>query len=250
MEPEFRNFQSEAETDSGYETPNVGKLDRLISTLGGAGLIVFGLMKPSKTKTALSLLTGSALIYHGATGRSKVYKALGIGTAGKGTPATSVPSETGIRVEKTVIIDRPASELYRFWRNLENLPNFMQHLDSVRMLDNRNSHWKVKGPAGLEIEWYAEIINDVPNETIGWKSLDSADVDHAGSVHFQSLDENRTQVDVTMKYKPPAGKIGAAFAKLFGEDPKNQIANDLQTFKAHMEAQKFSSSDEQLNPFN
>jgi uncharacterized membrane protein len=225
-------------------------LDRLISTLGGAGLIVYGLMKSSKTKTALSLLTGGALIYHGATDRSKIYKALGIGTAGKGTAATSVPSETGIRLERTVIIDRPASELYRFWRNLENLPNFMQHLDSVRMLDNRNSHWKVKGPAGLEIEWYAEIINDVPNETIGWKSLDSADVDHAGSVHFQPLDENRTQVDVTMKYKPPAGKIGAAFAKLLGEDPKNQIANDLQTFKAHMEAQKFSSSNEELNPFN
>ncbi|HSE40051.1 MAG TPA: SRPBCC family protein [Acidobacteriota bacterium] len=249
MQSEFRNA-AKSQLEGEYETPNVGKIDRVISALGGAGLIVYGLMKPSKAKTALSLLTGGALIYRGATGRSRVYKALGIGSAGKGTPATSVAAETGIRVEKSIIIDRPASELYRFWRNLENLPNFMQHLDSVRMLDNRNSHWRVKGPAGMEIEWYAEIINDVPNERIGWKSLDSADVDHAGSVHFQPIDENRTQVDVTMKYNPPAGKIGAAFAKLFGEDPKTQVAEDLQTFKAHMETQKFSSSNEELNPFN
>jgi uncharacterized membrane protein len=240
MQSESRHFQSQ----------NVGKIERLISTISGAGLIVYGLIKPSRTKTSLTLLTGGALICRGATGHSLVYKALGIGTAGKGTPATSVPTETGLRVDKTIIIERPAPELYRFWRNLENLPNFMQHLDTVRMLDKRNSHWKVRGPAGMEIEWYAEIINDVPNERIGWKSLDSADVDHAGSVHFHPLNENRTQVDVTLKYSPPAGKLGAAFAKLFGEDPESQIQEDLQTFKAHMEAKKFTGSNEQLNPLN
>ena len=249
MQSEFRNFQPEQKVGLAHRPPNVGKVERLISTLSGAGLIVYGLMKPSRTKTALSLLGAGALIYRGATGRSCIYKALGIGTAGKGTAATSVPAETGIRVEKTVIIERPASELYRFWRNLENLPNFMQHLDSVRMLDNRNSHWKVRGPAGMEIEWYAEIINDVPNERIGWKSLDSADVDHAGSVHFQSLDDNRTQVDVTLKYLPPAGKLGAVFAKLFGENAETQIEEDLHAFKAHMETEKFTGSHEQLNPF-
>jgi uncharacterized membrane protein len=112
------------------------------------------------------------------------------------------------------------------------------------MLDNRNSFWKVKGPAGMNIEWYAEIINDLPNERIGWKSLDSADVDNAGSVHFQPINENRTQVDITLKYAPPAGKIGNAFAKLLGEDPKLQIAEDLENFKSHMESQELASTTE------
>jgi uncharacterized membrane protein len=231
-------------TASGHEVQNLGKAERICSTITGAGLIAFGLIKRSKLKTALSLAAGSILVYRGATGHSKLYKALGIGTAPKAMPATSVAEETGVRIEETIIVDRPVSEVYKYWRNLENLPQIMRHLESVRMQDNRNSHWKVKGPAGISIEWYAEIINDLPNERIGWKSLDSADVDNAGSVHFQPINENRTQIDVTLKYAPPAGKIGNAFAKLFGEDPKSQIAEDLEAFKSLMESQELASATE------
>jgi uncharacterized membrane protein len=231
-------------TASGHQVQNLGKTERIISTIGGAGLIAFGLIKRSKLTTALSLATGSFLLYRGATGHSGLYKSLGIGTAPKATPATSVAEETGVRIDETIIIDRPVEEVYKYWRNLENLPQIMRHLESVRMLDNRNSHWKVKGPAGMNIEWYAEIINDLPNERIGWKSLDSSDVDNAGSVHFQPINENRTQIDVTLKYAPPAGKIGNAFAKLLGEDPKSQIAEDLDNFKSHMESQEFANANE------
>src|SRR5262245_51241270 len=112
MQSESRNFQAERKIGPTHQSQNIGRLDRLISTIGGAGLIFYGLMKPSRTKTTLTLLTGGALICRGATGHSMVYKALGIGTAGKGTPATTVPSETGLRVDKTIIIERPASELY------------------------------------------------------------------------------------------------------------------------------------------
>lgn len=231
-------------TASGHQVQNLGKAERIISTIGGAGLIAFGFKNSSNIAKALSFAAGSCLLYRGATGHSRLYKSLGIGTAPKATPATSVAEETGVRIDETIIVDRPVEEVYRFWRNLENLPQIMRHLESVRMLDNRNSFWKVKGPAGMNIEWYAEIINDLPNERIGWKSLDSSDVDNAGSVHFQPINDNRTQIDITLKYAPPAGKIGNAFAKLFGEDPKLQIAEDLENFKSHMESQELASTTE------
>ncbi len=229
---------------SGHEVQNLGTAERIISSIGGAGLIAFGFKKRSNITKALSLAAGSCLLYRGATGHSRLYKSLGIGTAPKATPATSVAEETGVRIDETIIVDRPVSEVYRYWRNLENLPQIMRHLESVRMLDDRNSHWKVRGPAGMNIEWYAEIINDLPDERIGWKSLDTADVDNAGSIHFQPINENRTQIDVTLKFAPPAGKIGNAFAKLLGEDPKSQIAEDLENFKLNMEAQELASSAE------
>lgn len=229
---------------SGHEVQNLGTAERIISSIGGAGLIAFGFKKRSKITKALSLAAGSCLLYRGATGHSRLYKSLRIGTAPKATPATSVAEETGVRIDETIIIDRPVSEVYRYWRNLENLPQIMRHLESVRMLDNRNSHWKVKGPAGMNIEWDAEIINDLPNERIGWKSLDSADVDNAGSVHFRPINDNRTQIDVTLKFAPPGGKIGNALAKFLGEDPKSQIAEDLENFKSLMEAQELASTTE------
>jgi uncharacterized membrane protein len=232
------------QTASGHEVQNLGKAERIISTIGGAGLIAFGIKNRSKIAKALSFAAGSCLIYRGATGHSNLYKALRVGTAPKATPETSVADETGIRIDETIIVDRPVEEVYKFWRNLENLPQIMRHLETVRMLDSRNSYWKVKGPAGMNIEWYAEIINDLPNERIGWKSLDSAVVDNAGSVHFQPINENRTQIDVTLKYAPPAGRIGNTFAKLLGEDPKSQIAEDLDNFKSHMESQELASSKE------
>lgn len=231
-------------TASGHEVQNLGKAERIISTIGGAGLIAFGFKNRSKIAKALSFAAGSCLIYRGATGHSRLYKSLGVGTAGKATPATSVAEQTGVRVEETIIVDRPVAEVYKYWRNLENLPQIMRHLETVRMLDNQNSYWKVKGPAGMTLEWYAEIINDLPNERIGWKSLDSADVDNAGSVHFQPINDNRTQIDVTLKYAPPAGKIGNAFAKFLGEDPKSQIAEDLESFKSLMESQELASTTE------
>ena len=238
------NITDADQTCSGHRVQNVGKAERIISTIGGAGLIAFGIKNRSKIAKAFSFVAGSCLLYRGATGHSSLYKALRVGTASKATPATSVAEETGVRIDETIIIDRPVSEVYRYWRNLENLPQIMRHLESVRMLDDRNSHWKVKGPAGMIIEWDAEIINDLPDERIGWRSLDTADIDNAGSVHFQPINENRTQIDVTLKFASPAGKLGNAFLKLFGEDPKSQISEDLQNFKSLMEAQELASTAE------
>src|SRR3981189_258564 len=112
----------------------------------------------------------------------------------------------------------------------------MNHLYSVKMVDDRKSHWVAVGPAGIRVEWYAEIINDVEDQLIAWRSLEGSDVDNAGSVSFRpAVDGDGTDVKVSLQYNPPAGELGAAVAKLFGQDPRKQIRNDLKCFKRLME---------------
>src|SRR6478672_13941029 len=141
-----------------------------------------------------------------------------------------------IHVERSIRIDRSPEELYQFWRNFENLPRFMNHLQSVQVLDHSRSHWVAKAPAGRTVEWDAEIINEIPGELIGWRTLDGADVVSAGSVWFKPATGGRgTEVRVRMQYDPPAGKVGAALAWLLGHDPAATIREDLRRFKQLME---------------
>ena len=125
------------------------------------------------------------MLYRGATGRWPLAGVLGLASNEKSHPATSVPHETGVKVERAIRIDKTPDELYRFWRNLENLPRFMSQVVEIKRLDDKRSHWKVRSLAGATFGWDAEIINDVPNELLAWRSLDDTDVDHAGSVHFE-----------------------------------------------------------------
>jgi uncharacterized membrane protein len=153
----------------------------------------------------------------------------------------SVPHDEGFKIEKSVIVRRPAAELYQFWRNFENLPRFMNHLKSVSA-NGQRSHWVARGPLGKGVEWDAEIINEIPAEVIGWRSLDGADVPNAGSVHFKELNSSSgTEVRVVMKYSPPAGAVGALVAALFGENPEQQLNDDLSRFKEVMETGQVSS---------
>jgi uncharacterized membrane protein len=153
-----------------------------------------------------------------------------------GVRAPSVPHEQGIHVEKSITINRSPAEIYQFWRNFENLPRFMSHLKSVQVIDERRSHWVAKAPAGMSVEWDAEIIDDTPNERISWRSLEGADVPNAGSVRFKPTPGDRgTVVIVEIQYKPPGGALGAAIAKLFGEEPEQQVADDLRAFKQVMD---------------
>jgi uncharacterized membrane protein len=142
----------------------------------------------------------------------------------------------GIKLERGVTIDKPPQELYRFWRKLGNLPRFMKHLESVRTIDDKRSHWLAKAPGGTRIEWEAEIYNEKENELIAWRSLQNADVNNAGSVHFTALPDGRgTEVKVVINYEPPAGRLGAAVAKLLGEDPARELEDDLVRLKQLME---------------
>jgi uncharacterized membrane protein len=156
----------------------------------------------------------------------------------------SLPRDRSIRVQKSITINRSPEELYRFWHNFENLPRFMSHLDSVQVTGEKRSHWRAKAPIGMRVEWDAEIINDRPNELIAWRSLEGADVDSAGSVHFKRAPGERgTEVRVEMQYIPPGGVVGATIAKLFGEEPEQQVSGDLRRFKQVMETGEIIQSE-------
>ena len=161
--------------------------------------------------------------------------------------ASSVGLTSNIHVKKSMMVNRSPEELYQFWRNFENLPRFMTHLEAVQVQGDRHSHWKAKAPAGTTVEWDAEITDDRPNEQIAWRSLENADVHNTGSVRFERAAGNRgTKVTVEVYYDAPGGAIGAALAKLFGEEPSQQVQDDLRIFKQVMETGEMVRSDATL----
>lgn len=225
---------------SGYRrgAPNVGTLERILSAAAGVALIGYSYQR-NRLRSVLVPL-GTSLVARAVTGNCPVSRALGRNTAGRvsaRSPVASVQRGQGIKVEQSVIIDRTAEELYAYWRDFENLPRFMNHLESVTTTGQDRSHWAVKGPAGTLIEWDAEIHNEIRNELIAWRSLPGAEVNNAGSVHFRPIaGGSRTLVRVVLSYEPPAGRLGAAVARLFGEEPSQQVREDLRRFKEVMEA--------------
>jgi uncharacterized membrane protein len=216
---------------------NVAEVERWASALGGAALTVLGI-KQRSVAGAMIAASGGALIYRGATGYCPVYAATGVSTAnGELDTKRALGGARGVNVEQAVTINRSPDELYRFWRSFENLPKFMSHLVSVQTLDQRRSHWVARAPAGRTVEWDAEIINEIPGELIGWRTLHGADVVSAGSVRFKPATGGRgTEVHVRLQYSPPGGKIGAAIAWMLGHEPSQTILEDLRTFKQLMEA--------------
>lgn len=154
-----------------------------------------------------------------------------------------------IEVRKTISIARSPVEIYAFWRNLENLPRFMAYLDSVRVVDDRTSAWKAKGPIGSQYEWQAEITEDRPGELIAWRSLPPSDAFNTGTVAFlPAPGEQGTEVHVELRYEPPAGPIGAAIAKLFGREPGQQVMSDLRRLKQVLETGEVMHSDASVAP--
>jgi uncharacterized membrane protein len=231
----LRQMEREPPARSNVAALNVGDTERWLSLAGGGLLALYGLSRGSLGGLGLAAL-GGALLYRGVTGHCGVYEALGINTAERHGARTSIPAGHGVKVEESVTILRPPEELYRFWRNFENLPRFMQHLESVRCTGDGRSHWVAKGPMGCRVEWDAEVITERENELIGWRSLEGSKVDTAGSVHFQRAAGGRgTEVKVVLKYDPPAGKLGAAVAWVLGEAPGQQVREDLRRFKQLVE---------------
>jgi uncharacterized membrane protein len=217
---------------------NVGNTERLISGVAGAALIVLALRR--KRLRGILLPLGGNLITRAVSGRCAVNRALGRNTARaeRASPVSSVARGQGIKVERSITVDRPQAEVYKFWRKLENLPRFMDHLESVTVIDENRSHWVAKAPAGTKVEWDASIHNEIEDELIAWRSLPGADIDNAGSVHFTPAGDNATEVRVVLSYDPPAGRVGATVAKLLGEEPSQQVEEDLRRFKQVMESSK------------
>jgi uncharacterized membrane protein len=150
--------------------------------------------------------------------------------------------QTSIRVSKTFTINAAPDEVYRFWRQLDNLPRFMRHLESVERMGGRISHWVARGPAGMRVQWDAEMIEDTP-QRISWRSLEHADVRNSGSVEFRPAPGDRgTELRVRLQYDPPGGKAGKWFAKLFGEAPDQQLYEDLRRVKSLIETGEIARS--------
>jgi uncharacterized membrane protein len=223
---------------------NVSANERWLALAAGGAVSVLGF--DGRGPSLLSSLLGGFLLYRAASGNCPIYQALGVSTSDSTAENTAVAAGHGSRVEHAITVMKPVAEVYRFWRDLENLPCFMTHLDDVDTTTDGKSHWVARGPLGLRVEWDAEIVTDKPNEVIAWRSLDGADVDTAGSVHFKELPNGRgTEVRVELKYDPPGGQVGTALAKLLGKAPDQQIRADMRRFKQLLEAGEIPSTEGQ-----
>jgi uncharacterized membrane protein len=216
---------------------NVSTPERWISAFGGATLLAYGATHNNSWNRALLLAAGGGLLHRAVTGQCQLYKVLKVSTVPKAeNGVTSVHHGEGVKVQHAIDVNRSAEELYRFWRNVENLPTFMKNLESVRVLNDGRSHWVVKAPGGKIVEWDAEIHNEIENELIAWRSLEGADINNAGSVHFRRIAEALTEVKVVLSFEPPFARFGLEIAKLIGEDSAQQLRDDLGRFKQMMES--------------
>jgi uncharacterized membrane protein len=234
MQLQYRGDMADTRVRDGQ---NVSEPERWGSMAAGLGLAAYGLSRRNVRGLVLAGL-GALLFRRGLTGHCDTYEMFGVNTAGTGSDTRqALGGSAGINVEESVVINRPVSLLYRFWRNLENLPHFMSHLESVERVTDTLSRWRAEGPAGMTLEWNAEIHNEVPDKLIAWRSLEGSDVVSAGSVNFEEAGAGQgTRVRVRLQYSPPGGKAGAALAKLLGRDAATEIREDLQRFKQLLES--------------
>jgi len=216
---------------------NVGSEERTASVAAGSIVALLGLSRGTLPGLIMAGL-GGALIYRGATGHCSVYEKLNMDSTGTRTGKEAVEDGKGLHAEGAFLVNRSAEDCYRFWRDFEKLPTIMRHLESVKVLDDKRSHWVMtaKHTPGGKLEWDAEITRDQPNEVIAWQSLPGADVESAGEIRFsKALGDRGTEVHVFMDYWPPAGKLGEWTATLFGASPRRLLREDLRNFKRIME---------------
>ncbi|MCC5598889.1 SRPBCC family protein [Nostoc favosum] len=219
---------------SSTNQPEASEVERWASLIGGGAMVLMGLRQGS-LRGALTALAGGGLVYQGATKQSTIQKA-----------QEAIGLNQPIKVEKTVTINKSAEELYRFWHDFENLPTFMKHLKSVKVHNEKRSHWIANAPLGNSVEWDADILEDRENEFISWASVEGADVDNSGFVRFKKAPGDRgTEVKVVLEYNPPGGALAATVAKLFGEEPEQQIGDELRRFKMLMEAGEIATTEGQ-----
>lgn len=220
---------------------NMNDWERVLSVAAGAALLVRGIRRHGWKSGA----GGAGLIARGLTGYCPVNAAAGR-TRLRDDPKRALAGSRGFRLEDAVTIARPIEDVYAYWRDLSNLPLFMSSLDRVDMIDRIRSHWVMRGPAGVRVEWDAEIINEEPPSLIAWQSLPGADMASAGSVNFTPA-RLGTEVRVLMQYNPPAGKVGGVVAWLAGQSPAFQLREDLRRFKQLLEAGEVPASEPRLS---
>jgi len=148
-----------------------------------------------------------------------------------------------VDVHGVIKVAAPVEAVFDFWRRYENFPRFMANVREVRELDAGRSHWTVAGPAGIPVQWEAELTQVVPNKLIAWKTLPGSTVEHAGIVRFAPNDDGTTTLNVRMSYNPPAGAVGHRVATLFGADPESELDADLARMKTLVETGRAGGSE-------
>jgi len=211
---------------AGKPAPNVGDGERVLSAITGSLLLYF-VAKKHKGDSLL-LLGGGYLLYRAVSGHcplASMFKRKG--RAGHGS---------NINVRSEIVVSRPRSEVYAFWRNLENLPLFMKHLDHVDEIDSRTFAWKLKMPAGFgDIRWEAKIVKEEKDRELSWHSVSGAAIENTGKVNFSDTPGNATRIDVMISYRAPLGAIGERVGRLLTPVFKEKIESDLTNFKHYIE---------------
>jgi uncharacterized membrane protein len=216
---------------------NVSSSERLFTLLAGAALLGYSWKNGSKSLGMVS----AGLIARGATGYCPAYAAMGVNNT---DTRQALTGGRGIHIRESVTINAPADRIYRFWRQLDRLPEVMPHLAKVEQLDTKRSRWTARAFDQVPLTWNAEIINEVPFETIGWKTLPGEAIQNAGSVTFKPVPGNGgTEVRVHLQYAAPGGKAARWLAKIAGEDPARLTRDGLLALKRQLELQSLS-----LNP--
>ncbi|MEO6150895.1 MAG: SRPBCC family protein [Mucilaginibacter sp.] len=214
--------------------------ERYISIAGGikVGISGFKNLFKSPFTSILKIGAGGYLLNRGLTGHCELYTKMG---------KTSTDDAINVNIRSSFKVNKPRTQVYEFWRNLENLPLFMKHLDSVQVIDDRRSHWVLKLPTNVvKVSWDAEIVKDEPGYMIGWSSLPHSSIDNAGKVRFRDTDDGGTLVDVVITYQPPAGGFGASIAHIINPLFRNMVQDDVQNFKQYMDIDNEPKSIEEV----
>lgn len=216
---------------------NVGRGERLLSAVVGGLLAAYGLKRRGRAGFSMAAV-GAEMLYRSATGHCHAYGALGISTHDErplGEPV-EVDHDRAVDVRRSIDVARPREELFAVWRDFSKLPHFMTHLERVDVLSDTKSHWVTKGPISTTIEWDAEIVDERKNEWIAWQSVEPSQVPNNGTVMFRDAPSGDTEIFVTLEAQPPAGKVGALVARMFGKSPDRQVRMALERFKEMAEA--------------
>lgn len=224
-------------TSADIPAGNVGALDRVVSALAGLGVVAYSLVKAVRSPwRAAFALAGAPLLARALRGRSRLYDLLGVSSVHH-PRQRGVEPELSKYVEASETIQIEAQDLYDFWKQFDNLPRFMEHLQRVSQLPDGGWHWVAAAPAGAEVEWDADVTQDIPGRLIAWRSRPGSQIANEGFVEFaQAPGDRGTELRVRLMYEPPAGQLGVLVAKLFGEEPKQQIEGDLMRLKKLIES--------------
>jgi uncharacterized membrane protein len=208
---------------------NVGGTERLITLLAGAALLGYAWRSSSKGIG----LASAGLLLRGATGYCPAYAAMGVNNADS---KQALSGDRGVHIRESININAPIEEIYRFWRQLDRLPEVMPHLAKVEQLDTKRSRWTAKAFDHVPVSWEAEIINEQPFELIAWQTLPGQAIQTAGSVMFEPSATTRgTEVRVHLQYNAPGGKAASWLAWLAGQDPARYTREGLVALKRRLE---------------